>query len=87
MLVAVNKSWNRSGWLNSLNPAERQAVREIREKVELGASMLRYGVDGWWVRLTPSTGTPKEVVLIHKHMDGTRSEWKIEKDGSWNKIK
>lgn len=58
-----------SGWLATVPPEARERIHEIMNRTEKS----RVGKEGlsfsWWVHLSPSTGTARNVTLLRK-VDG-----------------
>lgn len=67
-----------SNWMKQMSPEQRARIREIIEPRTARQQSAGTGVAGFWVRCSPSTGTPKDVVLFLRTPHGkVLREWRI----------
>lgn len=74
---------NYSGWLNTVPPEGRQRIKAImtQEESDIGHGRHKREPGRWWVRLAPSTGTPRDVTLLLRQDSGRTREWPIMRKG------
>jgi len=72
-------------WLQNVPKEARDVIHSIIDDIEGFRPKPAHRPGSyyrWWVRLTPSTGIPRDVVLIAKSDFGAKDrEWEIMKSG------
>lgn len=67
-----------TNWLKQLSPEQRARVKEIIEPRSARQHSAGSGVAGFWLRCSPSTGTPTDVLLFLRTPSGkVLREWRI----------
>ena len=69
------------GWLSTLDEPTRTRIRNIIGDQTSTYHGTKDGRGQWWVRVSPTTGRPRNVTLLRK-LDGTTiREWPLLADG------
>lgn len=67
-----------TNWMKQMSPEQRARIKEIIEPRSARQHSSGSGAAGFWVRCSPTTGTPKDVVLILRTPAGkVLREWRI----------